>query len=225
MRTVLKCILGLLMVALGCAGIVSAKGHSPPPGYTGPIAQRPEWKVGDSWTFQGKRGWKLEESFQLKWTVLELKPNEILVKEEGAPGKFTRHYTPDLNWFKNTPETQRVSRVEPDVQWFRWPLWVGKTWSGVRTDYPSGKKYTQHAKVEALEKVELTSGQEIEAFRISYQTEDPVARDPKQQRGYGTWAVWYAPSIKNVVRVEIDSAALGKTRQELTDYKPAAATR
>lgn len=192
----------------------SAKGQNPPAGYTGPVANRPEIQVGDTWEFsiesQGRPG-------RRRWEVVEIKPDEILVRSIGI-----LHWNRDLNSFKETNRRgEVVDEVKPETRYYDWPLYCGKSWTvNVQSSGSSGSfSYTDLFEVHCdkgntLFKVDVPAGI-FEAFKI---TRDVL-------RGVTHFDAYYAPAAKITIKREGASGTGGENKRVLIRYTPAASAR
>ena len=125
-------------------------------------------------------------------------------------------------WIYRRPDGTRIkagagtllSKVE-------FPLWVGRAWKFPSTAYISGQPETGHrtpAEIEceatAFKPVTVAAGS-FEAFECRCECKLTGAGgvyDPD----CGRWTVWYAPQVKNIVKIKTESTA---TSFELSEYK------
>lgn len=213
-ETVQGTLLAFLFLAASSLIPEPAKGENPPAGYAGPVADRPEIRVGDTWEFsiesQGKPG-------RRRWEVIEIKPDEILVRSIGI-----LHWNRDLNWFKDTNRRGEViEEAKPEIRYYDWPLYCGKSWTvNVQSWGSSGSLswtdlFEVHCdKGNTLFKVEVPAGT-FEAFKI---TRDVL-------RGVTHFDAYYAPGAKIIIKREGASGTGGEYKQVLIRYTPGAAAR
>jgi hypothetical protein len=103
------------------------------------------------------------------------------------------------------------------------PLWIGKTWSyetEVRRAYlpPSSMGSPLRGQVDcvvkAFDKLTVRAGT-FEAFRCECDCELLIG-EGQYQSGCGTWTIWYAPDVKNVIQTETANTS---SSVELIQYK------
>ena len=165
-----------------------------------PVAERPTWTQGDTWTYSDP----LYHS--VKYTVLAVTPDhytaEIINKTD------RRVVTVDLDLHPN--DTTLIQ--------FQWPLSQGVTWkrtlTGLGPDGPSSWEITSY--VEAYEAVVTPAGS-FDAFRIKgYHCSIKYAT-------CGDFSTWYAPSAKFYVKISFGPgywpAALRGNSRMLTSYQ------
>ena len=102
------------------------------------------------------------------------------------------------------------------------PLWVGKQWSyeggavraGQPATSPSRIRTTMDCHVVAFNQITVTAG----AFG-AYECECRCTHlDPGYEPGCGQWTIWYAPDVKNVIKIKTGST---ESSMELIEYRAA----
>ena len=162
-----------------------------------PKAERPELKVGDSWSYQrtSRDGTQIEVRREIK----AITPDSLTVIVKDAAGTTEQQWTPELNYVKG--EGPRLER--PHQQYFSFPLAVGRQWKvekkGVGT---SGRDFKAEGecKVVGFEKVETKAGP-FDAFKVSCQTEF-ILYGARQILGSERYVYWYSPTVRGEVRAE-----------------------
>jgi hypothetical protein len=164
------------------------------------IAERPEWKVGDKWTFRATENPGAKET---TWTreVMAAMPNgNFQVQTED--GKNPR--------FDN--EGNSLDRRGPEYSWrrFKFPMSVGMSWD--HEHKIAGDTWTGTSKsswhVRAFEKITVPAGT-FDCFKVEGET-------------YGAWnaggnagytksqtrtTYWYCPAVKWAAKWEIENIA------------------
>ena len=100
------------------------------------------------------------------------------------------------------------------------PLWIGRKWSfagsAVRIGQPATSPFqtptTIDCYVVAYKPIEVSAGA-FQAFECECQC---THLDGGLEPGCGQWTVWYAPAVKNVIKLKTESTA---TSMELIEYK------
>ena len=100
------------------------------------------------------------------------------------------------------------------------PLWIGRKWSfaggAVRIGQPATSPFrittTINCYVVAYKPIEVTAGA-FQAFECECQC---THLDGGLEPGCGQWTIWYAPAVKNVIKLKTESTA---TSMELIEYK------
>ncbi len=167
-----------------------------------PVAERPTWAQGDSWTYSEPGPAK-----QVKYTVLEVAPDAY--KVEFFNGPIRNVITVDLD----------LHPIDSILFQFKWPLRQGTTWKrtmeGVSpTIGPVTVDIT--STVEAYESVVTPAGS-FETFRIKGR------HCTIKANACGDFTTWYAPSAKFYVRVSWGAAywppPFGGNTRLLTSYQ------
>ncbi len=99
------------------------------------------------------------------------------------------------------------------------PLWIGKTWSYYSEALPLGHSQTSirvPARIDcyavAFKQVVVAAGA-FGAFECECRC---TATDPAWDPWCGSWTIWYAPEVKNIIGTKTESTA---TSMELVDYR------
>ena len=183
--------------------------------------ERPDLQVGDRWSWQHTNGMANEEDWTRIEDVVSVSDKEIRtrVRKKGTPGNVIATYTPELN-----PVDTGMERYAPDLTRFAFPLQPGKKWSGEfdKMLFTNGKhgKFFAKAEVTGPEKVTVPAG-EFTSYKIKI-TYDATATDENAMEGKTIETVWYAPDVKNFVRLESnfthDRQVRSRDIMELLDY-------
>jgi hypothetical protein len=175
---------------------------------------RPEWRIGDTWTYQVKSV-ETGKTSTLKRTVVR-EENDTYVVRSGSKEDFHNKQSLNLREARDLSGKILWSYV-PDLPLFDWPLKVGKLWRTrfTSTD-PQGERMTVDVTVEvkALEEVDLLFSKKTAAFKLVEQ------RYNMRGAQVGEYVWWVSPEMKNIVRWIESRILLNKTTEGwLIDYK------
>jgi hypothetical protein len=178
-------------------------------------AERPEWKIGDKWSFKASDGPPPVES---TWTreVKALLPD----------GKF-QVQTKDGGLLTFDGETNSLDSRGPEYSWkrFSFPMFVGKKWTYRRqTGRPPANGYESGSwEVKAYERLTVPAGT-FGCFRVQgtiWSTYNSVLYGQAAANQEVTY--WYCPAVKWFARMKVyrDNKWEGGTRNSesvLTDF-------
>jgi hypothetical protein len=182
---------------------------------------KPDLHAGDRWSWQHINGLVNEKDYTRIEDVIDVSPKEVHVRirRKGTPGMVLETYTADLN-----PVDTGGERYDPSLMRFEFPLQAGKKWNGtfdkmLLTNGKHGKFYVK-AEVGALEKVSVPAGG-FDAYKVTL-TYDATATDDDAMTGQTVETIWYAPTVKNVVKSDTAFTRDGQLRSrddyELLEY-------
>jgi hypothetical protein len=195
--------LALFLLALAAAGCTGWPDPPPPQ-----LLVRPDWKVGDRWTF--RRTPQLGASMMVQHEVIEATPDGYVMRVTRLNQEITRHWTRDLHLRQQTLRGQPLSRFDPPAMYFSWPLDLGKSWTQ-EFDYQDGRAdghYTNRWQVEKhAEQIDVVAGTFL-AIRIDRLDGDGQPLD----------AYWYVPAARYWVRF-LD--LVNQVSEELIEFRPA----
>lgn len=204
----------LAMVAVtvwGCAGTIATgtTPSSPPSGYTGPLAESPELKEGDSWVFRETSG----AGSRYRIRVVGASPDGyVFTTPPGLCGGCLIHTDKQRVRQKLTdrsgqplPPTYNFQNAVGRYDWvkeeqpYNFPMWLGKKWSftvfrqAPRIDF-FWSLYNE-MEVVAYEDVTVPAGT-FKAFRIQWY----VRNDMRSNRGAAWRTLWYASEAKIILK-------------------------
>jgi len=190
--------------------------------------ERPEVKVGDSWTYQQKDLWTNTVQPPYTQTVEAVSEVSIRVQSTNQDGRhFNFVFTRD--W--NVSERPGPRKVEPYWPSYSWPLEVGKKWSGDatwRAQDPSQLgtwKGTFQSQVTKVEKITVAAGtfDTIKIERRGRYVTDATISGWRGWSGEILETVWYAPAVRRAVKFTYTdtsgSRIFSKNETELIQYK------
>lgn len=173
-----------------------------------PKAELPTWTAGSYWRYQGKANGTVMHLLKRVEGTKEIDGQKYYVLRSGSQKQY---FNLELNpTIIENSRGEVINSVSPNLAYFNWPLEVGKTWSQKVTHVIDGKtyNYTQDFKVLAYEKVSTPAG-EFNAFKLSRAT-----------LSGGTYEeYWYAPEVRNIVKMNSVSGTGGEKEYSLAAYE------
>jgi hypothetical protein len=183
--------------------------------------ERPEMHVGDRWSWQHTNAMTNEEDWTKIEDVVSVDNKEIRtrIRKKGTSNNLIATYTTDMN-----PIDTGNERYQPDLTRFVFPFQPGKKWSGEfdKMLFINGKhgKFFVKAEVTGPEKITVQAG-EFDAYKIKL-VYDATATDESAMEGKTVETFWYAPEVKNYVKLESSFTHDRQVRSqdvfELLDY-------
>ena len=184
-------------------------------------ADKPEIHVGDRWSWQHTNAMVNEKDFTRIEDVFQASEKEVRTRTriKGKDGSWITIYTPEWN-----PIDITGARFDPSLKRFDFPLQVGKKWSGV-TDkmlFSNGNhgKWFFKNEIVTFEKVIVPAGT-FDAYKIVF-VQDAVTTDENANTGKTVETHWYAPSVRNDVKIEMvftkDGEVRSKNNFELLEF-------
>jgi hypothetical protein len=172
-----------------------------------PKAERPEIKVGDSWSYDrvNRAGGRLDVRREVK----AVSTDSLTVVVTDAAGTTEQQWTPELNYMRG--EGKRV--VRPHTQLVSFPMTVGGQWKvetkGVNA---GGRDLTAEGtcKVLSFEKMNTKAGV-FDTFKVDCDVEFYIYGG-RPIRGRDRYVYWYAPAVRGEARAE------RLTRDDLTVF-------
>ncbi len=184
-------------------------------------AERPESHVGDRWAWQPTNGLAKEKDTTKIEDVIEVTDTEIRtrLRTKGQPNSAIAAYTRDWNQIDAV-----TAQYDPYLKKFEFPLQVGKTWHSTADKmlFGNGKhgKFSIKGEVAAFEKISVPAGT-FDSYKIVL-TMDAVSTDEDVRMGQTKEIHWYAPVVKNDVKVDNTFSRDGRVRSqdifELVEY-------
>ncbi len=180
-----------------------------------PSSGRPDYKVGDKWTYHMVEK-VADKTSEWSREIVEVGPgNRLLGRFED--GK-THEFDDAMNWAPTGPEDARVL--------VKYPLKVGLSWTFThKPNTTSNVRETGEAKVVSYESITVPAGT-FDCFRVDAQSTASVRAYSARRQ----WSRWYCPAIKWVAKEQMetniyDPGKGGGTRtvatSELTAFSPA----
>ena len=178
-----------------------------------PVAA-PEVAVGDSWTYQYTDVWKHQPGNVNRIDVTGIDADGFLVDVRRAAGNALvarQRYSREFN-----PIDRGKMHFAPSFGRYAFPLEPGKEWTTNSTaeNQDAGKRwrYQVNGKAVGWETVKVAAGEfdAIKVEAVAYYTIDMV--NSRSGSGRSKETVWYAPSVKNFVKMEYeDTDGAGRT--------------
>jgi hypothetical protein len=153
-------------------------------------ANKPDWKVGDSWEFRSVTSPEDKES---KWSrqIVELLPEER-IRVRFGDGKLEQYDTA-LNFI---PE----GRADFTRVLVRYPLKVGDEWSYARKFNNQNWEEKGTAKVAAYETITVPAGT-YECYRVEVDASFGAMGSSTQS----LWSRWYCPKVKWIAKERLET--------------------
>ena len=194
------------LYAISGAVLAATEGHAP--------VAAPEVVVGDSWTYQYTDVWKHQPGNVNRIDVTGVDADGFLVDVRRAAGNALvarQRFSRELN-----PVDRGKMHFAPSFGRYAFPLEPGKEWTTNSTaeNADAGKRwrYQVNGKAVGWETVKVAAG-EFDAIKVevvAYYTIDMV--NSRSGSGRSKETVWYAPSVKNFVKMEYeDTDGAGRT--------------
>lgn len=152
---------------------------------------RPDWRLGDRWLVQ--RSTLSGAPVILTHQVVSATTEGYTVRVLGLASEVTRQWTRDFHLMQEAIGNGPVTRYQPPVSYFMWPLKPGDTWTQefLYTDGRNDGRYTNSWKVgTTIEPIDTVAGR-FYTLRVE--------RSSEAQR---LEAYWYSPRARYFVRHE-----------------------
>ena len=152
---------------------------------------RPEWRVGDRWTF--KRTALGGATSVVTHLVVAAAMDGYTVQSQGLAPEITRRWTLDLHLVEETAADGAFMRYAPPALFFSWPFKPGDAWAQEfqYTDGRNDGRYANSWKVgETVEPIDTVTGR-FYTLRVERWG------GPRRLETY-----WYNPRIRYWVRLE-----------------------
>lgn len=176
----------------------------------GPVIQKPDWKVGDQWTYAVKHpGDEPSATKQIvREDTFEGKASYVM-RAEGRELLYSKQTLERLAAIKEGKVS--IKRYNPSHD-FYWPLTPGKQWKNVYAweDLLTNDKHNTNFSmvVSEIERVTVPAGTFLAARIDSYDS----------QTGHLMWESWYSPTTKWFVKFR-DYSDIAFKEEELTSFK------
>ncbi len=183
--------------------------------------EAPKVNIGDRWQWQHTNALVNEKDISIIDDVIDVKDSEIKVREriKGSQGFGVGTFTTEWN-----PKDVGNAKYDPCLRIFKFPLTVGDKWVDTSDkrllSNGSHGKFTIKGEVLANEEVATPSGT-FNAYKVKLII-DAVGTDENAVVGHTVDTYWYAPEVKNYVRLEHvftrDGIVRNNDIRELQDY-------
>lgn len=183
-----------------------------------PVAQRPSFLAGESWTFRYSDGTRATRTF-LREEAGGLLFEVSQVWLDGSVSLALLHLTPDLATRQIRDEDgTELQRYEPHSLGLRFPLGVGQGWEASCRRFDEGKEagsFTGAFRVVGVEAVAGPAGI-YQAYRVEGETFDPQAPTRRWR-----FTHWYAPAVRMEVQFQAVDPDGNRVEYELAEHRPA----
>lgn len=174
------------------------------------LAERPQYKVSDSWTFEHRDGYTGNVTGKSTRTIKSISDDKIEYDINGDPA------TSDISG--NPISDKKVDSDKPQL-YLQFPLEVGKSWkfdNGWHNKEGGWKgNQTYSVKVVSLEKITVPAG-EFETYRL--EAKGFFNNTTANFSGAQTTIYWYSPLLRRVIKTEYKGAN-NKNMTQLIEYK------
>lgn len=189
-------------------------------------AERPDIKVGDTWTYSRTDLWTNVKD--LEWTdrVVEIDEQTIKTVRERVNGSSaTSTYNKELNLLESAESTGAITKYSPYRPRYKFPLEVGKSWDGnYKMSINGGDRqfrYQMDVRVLGTETVTVPAGT-FETFKIEMKGYYNAVRGTGSWSGSTKYIYWYSPDVKASVKINYEDTTgvrqYNKLRYELVRY-------
>ena len=202
---------------LACGLVMAADQHAP--------ILAPQIMVGDNWTYQYTDVWKSEPGKLNKVEITAVNDGDIEADvKHAATGAVVshQHFSREMN-----PIERHNIQFAPAFGRFAFPLEAGKQWSSEANGENAAAGKSLHYKFEgkalAWEKIKVQAGQ-FDALKIEVTAYYQGRKVGSNGSGKLTETLWYAPAVKNFVKLEYEDTDLkgrpyNRDLWELTAYE------
>jgi hypothetical protein len=183
-------LLGSVLLTSGCVVAV-------PPAKVKPLsktvkAEHPVWQVGDLWRFRGL----LSGAVRID-KFIRRDESMLVFLDQGVEGYYLD--LAEAFALKKVDHRIAVEEFNPPLEYYRWPLEVGKHWT-VESEVSRGPQLGRlrgEVAVETYEEITVPAGT-FEAFKLRARFKLSAPLD----HGAEEVVVWYAPAVRYRVRIE-----------------------
>lgn len=193
------------MLFVGAAFLTASAGAQNRPD----VVNRPDVKIGDSWTYQKIDNWTNIKTMEYVVEVSAVSDMEIRLtakhRKSGVVATITE--TLDLNMLTRESSGGASDRYIPNDGSYTFPFAVGKTWDA-KTDYTRANRngsYELTAKVVGWEQVKVPAG-EFTAIKITKEGRYQSTSGGSSGTGRIKSTLWYVPEIKNAVKFSYEDS-------------------
>jgi hypothetical protein len=155
------------------------------------IVTRPEWRVGDRWSF--RRTSLSGAPVVVTHQVVAATMDGYTIRVFGLSAEATQQWTPDLHLARETLGDGTTIRYAPPAPYFTWPLKLAATWAQEfqYTDGRNDGRYANTWKVsQGIEAIDTVTGRFY------------VLRVERWSGAQRLEAYWYSPRVRYWVRLE-----------------------
>lgn len=180
----------------------------------------PVFHVGDSYTYKTTDHITPKYSNTVIKEVVEIAGDQLTMRKTYLESKITRLILYDFNLGLKAGSEENT--FEPAYKYFEFPGKIGQPWKSVsteRTKNGESKVHSISGSIISLEIITVPAGT-FDTWKIVVNS---VMNHNGKDENYGTDISWYAPSIKNSVKSELetknaDGKIIGRKTVELIEY-------
>jgi hypothetical protein len=208
----------LAIGAVMMAGVLAAAGAAQDP----PRADRPDVKVGDTWTIRNKDGRTGAAKAPTIITVTAVTPDNMTARA-GSQTYLT--ITRDWNHLETRVGDRVAASSRPAWMLYQFPLQVGKKWDGrwETADETQVSRWNGKSHVEKIESITVPAGT-FQTFKVRFEgTYNSKSKNTTDSwTGFRKETMWYAPAVRRAVKTEWEERSgsyYNKEVNELMSFK------
>ncbi|MDR0247719.1 MAG: hypothetical protein LBI16_04925 [Burkholderiales bacterium] len=190
---------GTLLTLAGCAAIAGLDGDS------SKQAEAPDYRVGDRWEYHVSEGYRLPAIWDETWEIVQIDAEGITVqvtlKGERIDETRTEIWPQPGLVSQGALMNIETRQFSTPYQRYRFPMRVGDSWNQrldtVDAKERQGQRPSLTTRAWGWGKIKTPVG-EVDALKLSQDiTFDD--QDPWRWATRGSYEIWYAPAVNNIV--------------------------
>ncbi|MDR0771143.1 MAG: hypothetical protein LBE75_08095 [Burkholderiales bacterium] len=189
----------MLLLLTGCASLMGLDGDP------SKRAEAPDYRVGDRWEYRVEEGYRLPLVWDETWEIVRIDAEGVAVritrKGENIDDMRTELWPQPGLVSQGALMNVETRQFNAPYQRYRFPMKAGDSWSQ-RLDTPEAKQRQGQqpsfvTRAWGWEKIKTAVG-EVDALRLN-QVITFDDEDPWRWATHGSYEIWYAPAVNNIV--------------------------